>query len=126
MNRKNITRVTIDPGHLPEGETDWARVDAMSDAEVRKAARSDPDARPLTKRELADMRRPVNPKAVRRATGMSQARFARTFRIPLGTVRDWEQGRSRPDQAAQNYLRVIAHDPEAARRAVSAETGPGL
>jgi|CXWL01.1.fsa_nt_gi hypothetical protein len=29
-------------------ETDWARVDAMSDAELREAARSDPDAQPVS------------------------------------------------------------------------------
>lgn len=121
MSRKNITRVTVDPARLPKGDTDWARIDAMTDEEVEAAARSDPDAQPLTKKELAGMRRPVDPKAIREATGLSQEAFARTFRIPLGTVRDWEQHRSRPDQAAQNYLRVIAKEPEAAKRAVAAE-----
>jgi putative transcriptional regulator len=41
------------------------------------------------------------------------------FQIPLGTLRDWEQGAAEPDQAARTYLRVIARDPEAVRRAHS-------
>ncbi len=119
MSKKNTMRVTA--GKPPKGDTDWVRVDAMSDAQVRTAARSDPDAHPLPKRQLAEMQHPVDARAVRATTGLSQAAFARVFRIPLGTVRDWEQGRSRPDQAARNYLRVIASEPQAVRRAVAAE-----
>jgi len=33
-------------------------------------------------------------------------------------LRDWEQGRSAPDQPARAYLTVIAHDPEGVRRAL--------
>ncbi|MFQ6017203.1 MAG: helix-turn-helix domain-containing protein [Kiloniellaceae bacterium] len=121
MSEKNTRRVRVDPAKPPKDKTDWARVKAMSDAEVEAAARADPEARPLTKAELREMRRPVDPKAVRLATGLNQEAFAKTFNIPLGTVRDWEQGRSRPDQAAQNYLRVIATEPEAAKRALAAE-----
>jgi hypothetical protein len=33
--------------------------------------------------------------------------------IPLGTLRDWEQGRSEPDRALSAYLRAIAAMPEA-------------
>jgi hypothetical protein len=38
--------------------------------------------------------------------------------IPIGTLRDWEQDRNAPDKAAQAYLRVIAKDPDAVRRAL--------
>lgn len=41
----------------PRGETDWARVNAMTDEEVLAAACSDPDAQPLGPEELAKMRR---------------------------------------------------------------------
>ena len=40
------------------------------------------------------------------------------FHLPLGTVRDWEQGAHRPDKAAQVLLTIIAKDPEAAARAL--------
>jgi len=121
MSEPRITRFTVDPTKPRKSKTDWARVDAMTEEEIEASAREDPDAPLLTPDELAEMRRPVDPKAVRAATGLSQEAFAKTFLIPLGTVRDWEQGRSRPDRAAENYLRVIATDPEAAKRAVAAE-----
>jgi putative transcriptional regulator len=94
---------------------DWRDFDALTDAQVSKAARSDPDAQPLSDAQLRRMRRP-NPKVVRRALALSQEEFARQFQIPLGTLRDWEQGRVQPDQAARAYLKVIAGDPEFVRR----------
>jgi uncharacterized DUF497 family protein len=52
------TRVTVKPGDtLPRGDTDWARLDAMTDEEVVAAALSDPDAQPLTPEQLAKMGR---------------------------------------------------------------------
>ena len=39
--------------------------------------------------------------------------------LPIGTLRDWEQGRCEPDQPARAYLSVIAHDPEGVRRALA-------
>ena len=49
---------------------------------------------------------------------MTQAEFATHFHLPLGTVRDWEQGANRPDRAAQVLLTVIAKDPDAVARAL--------
>jgi putative transcriptional regulator len=57
-------------------------------------------------------------RAVRKKLELTQEEFARDFRIPIGSIRDWEQGRSRPDAAASAYLRVIEHDPAAVRRAL--------
>jgi putative transcriptional regulator len=55
---------------------------------------------------------------LRRALGLTQETFAARFQIPLGTLRDWEQGRAEPDQTARTYLRVVAADPEAVERAL--------
>ena len=44
--------------------------------------------------------------------------FAARFRIPLGTLRDWEQGRKDPDAAARAYLIVIGRNPDAVREAL--------
>jgi putative transcriptional regulator len=38
--------------------------------------------------------------------------------VPLGTLRDWEQGRVQPDSAALSYLRVIAREPEITAKAL--------
>jgi putative transcriptional regulator len=55
--------------------------------------------------------------------GLTQEEFAGRYHIPIGTLRDWEQGRSEPDQPARAYLAVIAHDPEGVRRALEAKPG---
>jgi putative transcriptional regulator len=57
-------------------------------------------------------------KALRRATGLTQEEFCARFRIPLGTLRDWEQGRSEPDKPARAYLTAIAGDATAVSRAL--------
>jgi putative transcriptional regulator len=51
---------------------------------------------------------------------MTQERFASTFGFPITTLRDWEQGRARPDTSARAYLIVIAREPEAVERALQA------
>ena len=99
--------------------TDWTKFDTMSDAEVRKAALADPDAQPLTKRQLAKMRRPSTVKRLRWKLGLSQTEFAERFHIPVGTLRDWEQHRTEPDQAALSYLKVIDADADFVARAVA-------
>ena len=118
MNEKRMKRFVYDPAHPPRDDTDWARIDAMTEDEIDAAALNDPDAPPLTEQELAELRPVIEAKSVREATGLTQEEFARTFALPLGTLRDWEQHRTRPDRAAENYLRVIATDPQAAKRAV--------
>ena len=95
----------------------------MGEAEVAAAAARDPDARPFTPEELAKAKRIRRAKTLRRALGLTQEEFAARYRIPLGTLRDWEQGRSEPDQPARAYLTVIAHNPEGVRRALEAKPG---
>jgi putative transcriptional regulator len=95
----------------------------MTEAEVEAAASRDPDARPFTPEELAKAKRIPRAKTLRRALGLTQEEFAARYRIPLGTLRDWEQGRSEPDQPARAYLTVIARDPEGVRRALETKQG---
>ena len=90
----------------------------MTDAEIEAAARADPDARPMTEVEFRKARRVPRVKTMRRALGLTQEEFAARYQVPLGTLRDWEQGRTEPDQPARAYLTVIAHDPEGVRRAL--------
>jgi putative transcriptional regulator len=92
---------------------DWRRADAMSDEERHAAALSDPDAQPLTAEDFKRMKRTPQVRVIRRALGLSQEEFAARFHIPLGTLRDWEQGRKDPDTAARAYLRVIGRNPAA-------------
>jgi putative transcriptional regulator len=67
----------------------------------------------VTKVELPDV------KAIRRSLRMSQHRFAVTFRIPLPTLRNWEQGRRAPDAPAMAYLLAIKRRPKEIMEAVA-------
>ena len=95
----------------------------MTEAEVEAAAAADPDARPMTEEEFQRARKVPRAKTLRRALGLTQEEFAGRYHIPIGTLRDWEQGRSEPDQPARAYLAVIARDPEGVRRALEAKPG---
>lgn len=117
MKKIDTTRVRVKPGDpAPRGDTDWARLDAMTDDEVTAAAQADPDAQPLSPAELAKMRRVSPVKVLRQRLGMTQVQFAEAFGLPVSTLRDWEQGRSTPDAPARALLRAIEREPETMRR----------
>jgi putative transcriptional regulator len=98
---------------------DWSRFDSMTEAERHAAALRDPDARPLTGQDMKRMRRTPQVRVIRRALALSQQEFAARFHIPLGTLRDWEQGRKDPDAAARAYLMVIGRNPAAVTEALA-------
>ena len=97
-----------DPGPLPK----------RTEAEINAAALTDPDNPPRTPERETRLRRVPEVKVMRRALGLTQEEFAERFHIPLGTLRDWEQGKSEPDRAARAYLRVIARNPQAVAEAL--------
>jgi putative transcriptional regulator len=102
---------------------DWRRFDAMTETERRAAAARDRDTNPLTPEDFKRMKRTPQVRIIRRALGLTQEEFAQRFHIPLGTLRDWEQGAATPDQSARAYLTVIARDPEAVRKALAPAAG---
>jgi putative transcriptional regulator len=98
---------------------------AMTDEQIHAAALADPDAQPLTDADMAKLRLVPRTKTLRRALGLTQEEFAARYQIPLGTLRDWEQGKTQPDQPARAYLKAIAGNPEAVQQALrSASMGP--
>jgi putative transcriptional regulator len=104
MSRKPISRKTHKE---PRPLTQFA---------IERAALADPHAQPLSSAEVKRMKRTPQAKIIRRALGLTQEEFAQRFRIPLGTLRDWEQGRATPDQPTQAYLTVIARSPQGVQR----------
>jgi putative transcriptional regulator len=105
-----------------KAKRDWSRLDAMTAAQKHAAALSDPDNQPLTDEDMSRMKRVPRAKIIRRALGLTQEAFAARYRIPIGTLRDWEQGRAEPDEAARAYLQVIAREPEMVRKALQSRT----
>src|SRR5262245_17888748 len=92
---------------FPPDRTDWTGLRSMTDDEIHAAALTDPDNPPLTPERQAKMKQVPRVRVIRRALRLTQEKFSERFRIPLGTLRDWEQGKTEPDQAARAYLTVI-------------------
>ncbi len=90
----------------------------MTEEERHQAALSDPDAQPLSEADLKRMTRVPQAKIIRRALKLTQEQFSTRFHVPLGTLRDWEEGRAKPDEPARAYLRVIARNPKEVVRAL--------
>jgi putative transcriptional regulator len=90
----------------------------MTEEEIVANALSDPDNPPLTAEQLARAKRVNAIKDIRRRLDMTQVQFAETFRLPLSTIRDWEQERSYPDAPARALLTAIARDPETMMRLI--------
>jgi putative transcriptional regulator len=79
----------------------------------------DRDAQPLSETDLKRMKRVPQVKVIRRALELTQEEFAARYHIPLGTLRDWEQGRAGPDQPTRAYLTLIARDPNHVNRTLN-------
>ena len=73
--------------------------------------------------DLRGMKRVPQVKVIRRALELTQEEFAVRYHIPIGTLRDWEQGRSKPDQPTRAYLTLIARDPERVNRTLNRKIG---
>src|SRR5437868_1504002 len=60
----------------------------------------------------------IDVRAMRRRLGLSQSEFAAKFGFQPATLKNWEQGRTRPDGPARVLLAVIARHPEAVEDAL--------
>lgn len=124
--KKTCTIVRMDAdGDLrivgPDGELEPLPVEPIKPAsaeDIEAAALADPDNPPLTEERRSRLKPAPRARTLRRALHLTQEEFAARYHIPLGTLRDWEQRRSEPDQPARAYLTVIANDPEGVRRAL--------
>lgn len=65
-------------------------------------------------------------RAVREGYGLSQSKFAALMGISPATLRNWEQGRRKPEGSARVLLRVVARHPEAVLDAVSGASNKRL
>ncbi len=84
--------------------------------EARSIARGDADPKSYRVHVPAE----IDLKTLRRELGLSQEAFAARFGFTPARIRDWEQGRSRPDSAARAYLLVIKRERRAVERALKA------
>lgn len=61
---------------------------------------------------------PLDVKAIREKTGLSQARFSIVMGVSVRTLQNWEQGHRTPQGPAASLLRIVDKDPEAALKAI--------
>ena len=60
-----------------------------------------------------------NVRAIRTKLHMTQDAFAAAIGVPVATVRNWEQSRTKMDPAVRSLLRVLDREPDAALRALA-------
>ena len=87
-------------------------IESMTQAATHASGRKVRGMR-VTRVEIPDV------KAIRRSLRMSQHRFAAAYRIPLPTLKNWEQGRQHPDAPAAAYLLAIKRRPKEIMEAVA-------
>ena len=118
--KNGTTIVRVRPDRTLERKTPvgWEKVkipEALSKGDRDNPA-YDPDNPPRTEAELARMKPVPRARSLRRALVLTQEEFSARYRIPIGTLRDWEQGRTEPDAPAKALLHLIASDPEGAAK----------
>ena len=117
-----MARMTLEQIRASQPRADLAKVAATREADIAKHMREDgedPDA------VLGPMIEDVPPAHIREQIGMTQVEFAKTLRIPVATLRNWEQGRVRIDPAARALFRILSRDPERALKALGTDRQVG-
>ena len=111
-----LVRRTLENIRQLKSRINRAKIDATTEADIRRHAREDEEG----KIDLAGFAPIIPPQSLRKQLGMTQDEFARALRIPLSTLRNWEQGRVLPDPAARSLLTIVAKNPKAALKALAA------
>jgi putative transcriptional regulator len=111
MVRKSLKAIKASK---PQG--DRAKVAGTTGADIRRHMiedGEDPDQMPAAE----DI---FSPRFIRKRLKMTQEEFAAALRIPVATLRNWEQGRNAIDPAARSLLMVVARNPRATLAALAA------
>lgn len=100
---------------------DWKKIDALSDADIRRAIKGDRDTEELDPRRPLEIVLPdtVDVAAIRHRLHLSQAGFARRIGVSTRLVSDWEQGRQKPAAAARALLVILDELGDVALRALA-------
>lgn len=111
-----MARISLSELRTRASTVDRAKVDATTEADILTQRAADPDA---PSEMPADAHAVTPPKALRVRLGMTQPEMAAALGIPIGTWRNWEQGRVRLDPTATALLRIVSHDPDMALKALA-------
>ncbi len=107
-----ITRGSREAALKALQDVDWDKIAATTDDEIRQQIADDPDAAP-------DMAPEFDVAAIRKRSGLSQAKFAEAFGFSVRTLQEWERGAKVPSGPARTLLIVIDKQPEAVKNALA-------
>lgn len=103
-----MVRKTLEQIVAENPKSDLKKIDATTEEDIRRHMiedGEDPDFMP----SLEDI---FTPQVIRKRLKMTQEEFAHALRIPVATLRNWEQGRNAIDPAARSLLMVVAKNPK--------------
>ena len=110
-----MAKVNLDDLRRRASTVDRARLDATTEADIHRHMVEDGY---VTVPALSHARVVLPPKALRIRLALTQQEMADALRIPVGTWRNWEQGRVALDPAARSLLAVVQASPETALSAL--------
>lgn len=97
-----------------------ARIESITEEEIERLAESDPDNPPPTDAQLDRGVFGRKVRLTRQSLAMTQEEFATALKLPVATLRNWEQGRVDPDPAARSLIAIVAANPRLALAALAA------
>jgi putative transcriptional regulator len=112
-----LVRRTLESIRRLKPQTERRKIAATSEADIRRQRHEDDQDE---SEDLSGFSPAIPPQMLRKRLGMTQDQFARALRIPVSTLRNWEQGRVLPDPAARSLLTIVAKNPKAALKALAA------
>ena len=110
-----IVHRTMEQIRRMKPKTDRTKINKTTDADIRRHMIEDGQGN-----DLSSFAPVIPPQILRKHLGMTQSKFAKALRIPLSTLRNWEQGRVLPDPAARSLLTIVAKNPKVALKALAA------
>ena len=117
-----MARMTLDQIKAARPKVDRARIETTSENDIARQMREDgedPNA------AMGTFIEDLPPARIRERMGMTQVEFAATLRIPVATLRNWEQGRVGIDPAARALFRILSRDPKHALKALAPDRKAG-
>ena len=108
---------TLDQIRRMKSKTNRAKINRTTESDIRRHMIEDGQD---PKSDLSGFAPVIPPQLLRKKLGMTQAKFAKALRIPLSTLRNWEQGRVLPDPAGRSLLTFVAKNPKFALKALAA------
>jgi putative transcriptional regulator len=112
-----IVRRTLEHIRRVKPAINRVKLDSTTEADIRRHMIEDGQD---PRADLSGFAPMIPPQMLRKHLQMTQTEFASALRIPLATLRNWEQGRVLPDPAARALLTIVAKNPKAALKALAA------